>query len=581
MPRPHSAGLLVLVDGQPLPETWGQALTWAFVTEARHTPAACEVGFRDPSCLLPQRSGLRLGALVELRASEGSGSSELFSGEVTGCEVVAGESGTFSVVHAHDLAHRLRRGRRVKGYRQMSVGDIAAKIADTAGLKKGQIDTTSIVYEYVSQNGESDWDFMTRLARENGCDVFVQAGRLHLRSIADAGTAPAPPARAAQSPYVLEYGENLLKVRSAARVDEQVRSVRVRGWDADSGQPIVAESTVSATPSRDTAWKPGADVVRGEPLTLSSIPRADQHEAEVVAAAMAQEVAADLTTLNAVVTGAPQLKVRSAVTITGLSDRFDGRYTATRIRHEFHPDSGYLTDLTVQEGDALLPSVGRPGDAEASAPRLPGVVCATVKSIKDPLKQGRVKLVFPWLAGEKDYESDWARTVQLSGTKGGGIVCPEEGEEVLAAFEQGCLGRPYVIGGLFSKRRTPGRHTTGELYDETKGHTNVRSFVSRTGQRLELLDEEGGRMGALLASGDGKLRIDLDQSQTSITVKSDGEVLIDAKNKISIESRQISLTARGGPLNLSGQTVSVHADTNVSLEGNGICSIKGSMIKLN
>ncbi|MEV0323004.1 VgrG-related protein [Streptomyces sp. NPDC050658] len=576
MERQHGAALLAFVEGNPLPEPWAQALAWGFVEESRRSSAVCEVGLRDPGCELPRRTGLRPGAGLKLVARNGTGSSELFTGEVTGCEVLAGDSGTHTVIRAHDLSHRLRRGRRVAAYRQRSASDIAAELARKAGLKTGRIDSTSLVYEHLSQ-AEPDWDFLTRLARQSGHDVFMRSGELHWRAVADAGEAPSPPARSQQSPHVLEYGQNLLKVRVGATLRHQVDTVHVRGWDPDGGKALVAEHRVQRTPSRDVSWRPG-DGLGGEPLRLTSLPRIDQNEAEHLAAAMAQEVAASLTELHAVVTGTPQLRLRSAVTLSGLGEDFNGRYTATSVRHEFHPDTGYLTEVTVQEGDGT--AAGEvPGDSEASAPRLAGLVCATVSNIQDPRAHGRARVRFPWLSD--DYESDWARTLQLGGAQDGGIVCPEVGDEVLVGFEQGCLDRPFILGGLYNQRHAPGKHAVSDLYDTTKGTTNVRSFVSRTGQRLELLDAEGGPLGVLLASGDGKLRLDLDQRGTSISIESDGEVRIDAKRAVHVEADGISLKARKGSLNLSGQQVNVHADTTVSVEGGGTCSLKAPLIKLN
>ncbi|MFD6449992.1 MnhB domain-containing protein, partial [Nocardia sp. NPDC060220] len=51
------------------------------------------------------------------------------------------------------------------------------------------------------------------------------------------------------------------------------------------------------------------------------------------------------------------------------------------------------------------------------ASRLPSVANAVVTDVQDPLRQGRVKLTFPWL--NDAYVSDWTRCVQLGGKSGG------------------------------------------------------------------------------------------------------------------------------------------------------------------
>ncbi|MFI1166318.1 VgrG-related protein [Streptomyces sp. NPDC020801] len=586
----HTAGLDVQVAGQALPRLWGLALAWAVVEESARASASCELGFRDPGCELPGSTPLALGAPLKLAARDPRGKTELFDGEVTGCEVRAGESGTFSVVLAEDLAHRLKRGRRVAGYHQMSAGEIAASLARKAGLKVGEVDRTPLVYEFLTQPGVCDWDFLTHLARENGCDVFVRAGALHFRRLAAASGAPAGRARARQSAFVLEYGQNLVKMHSGALLRQQVVGVEVRGWDPERKQKLVAERKVEGTPSRDVRWKAPA-AVGGEPLRLSSVPRASQNEVELLAGAMAQEVAGSLTELRAVVRGEPRLRLRSAVTLSGLGDRYGGRYTVTSVRHEYHPDTGYLTEAAVCEG-ADRSAVGGPGDTESGAHRIPGLVPAEVVDIKDPKDQGRVRLRFPWLSD--DYVSAWARTVQLGGSKGGGVVLPETGDEVLVGFEQGDLDRPYVIGGLYNGVDKPSPHQV-DLYDRTRGTTNRRSFVSKKGHRLELLDAEQGPLGVLLATGDNKFRIDLDQHGTRVAIHSDGSVVIEAQRTVQVKGEGITLDAGSGALTLngaqiklsgtqvevSGTDVKVSGSGAVKVQGGALAEISATLVKLN
>ncbi|MCL6302588.1 VgrG-related protein [Streptomyces kronopolitis] len=581
----HTAGVGVFVAGQELPSCWGLALAWAVVEESARASASSELGFRDAGCELPTRTGLVLGAPLKLVTRDPLGTTELFDGEVTGCEVRAGESGTFSVVLAEDLAHRLKRGRRVASYHQMSAGEIAASLARKIGLKVGEVDRTTLVYEFLTQPGVSDWDFLTQLARENGCDVFVRAGALHFKRPAAASGAPsASRARARQSPFVLEYGQNLVQVRSGAVLREQVAGVEVRGWDPARKQKLIAERRVEATPTRDVRWQVPEAAVSGEPLRLSSVPRANQNEVELFAGAMAQEIASGLTELRAVVRGEPRLRVRSAVSVSGLGDRYSGRYTVTMVRHEYHPDTGYLTEVAVCEGvDRSV--VGGPGDAEAGAHRVNGLVPAEVVDIKDPDDQGRVRLRYPWLSD--DYVSTWARTVQLGGSKGGGVVLPEVGDEVLVGFEQGNLDRPYVIGGLYNGVDKPSPHEV-DLYDKSKGTANRRSFVSKEGHRLELLDADQGPLGVVLATGDNKFRIDLDQHGTRVAIHSDGAVAIEAQRAVQVTGQGITLDAgsgdlklSGGQVTLSGERVEVSGRGEVKVHGGTLAEISATLVKLN
>ncbi|MFE0104596.1 VgrG-related protein [Streptomyces sp. NPDC059009] len=577
MTMTHTSSLIVWADGSRLSAPHSAALAWATVEESGHASACVEIGFRDPSrASLLASTGIELGSALRLEAVTPEGSHDLFEGEVTGCEArAADDEGLFTVIRAEDGAHRLKRGRRTVAYHQKSADQIARKLAEGAGLRTGQIDATSVVYEFLTQPAVSDWEFLRHLARENGRDLFVRSGALHFAEPAKASDAPAKGSPARQSPFALEYGQNVVEVSSVATLREQVTGVSVRGWDPEQKEPVAAHRSPAAPPTRDVNWTAGPGVVRGEPLLLAGLPRPTQNEVERVAEAMAQEVAAGLTELRVVVRGEPRLRLRSAVSLTGLGTRFEGRYAVTAVRHTYRADSGYRTELTVREG-ADRAVAGRVGDGEAGLRRFYGLVPGRVVNIKDPRNQGRVKVELPWLS--ESYESNWARTVQLGGGRRHGVVLPELRDEVLVGFEQGCLDRPYILGGLFNGVDKPEPRQSGlELYDGTKGTVNRRSFASREGHRLELLDAGAHGMGAVLVSGDDKLQIKLDQHDTLITVHSKGTVEISAAWGITIDAGDGPLELKGQDITLSGKNVDIAASVDAKVSGGQAVAVKGGM----
>lgn len=568
----HTAGLAIWVEGRRLPATCDIALVRAYVEENARTSASAEFAFRDPRrASVLAESGIRLGSAVRLAALVPSGSHDLFEGEVTVCEARADADGdgVLTVIRAEDHSHRLRRGTRTLAYREMSAGQIAQKVADLAGVRTGTVDRTAVVYKFLTQPAMSDWDFLSHLARENGCDLFFHQGALHFRETAKASDAPARGTPARQSPFALEFGENLVRVSSEATLGEQVTEVAVRGWDPERKQPLAARQKPGDSPARDVSWRADARAVRGEPLLLAGLVRSTQNEVENVAQAMAREVTAGLTRLRAVVRGEPRLRLRSAVTLTGLGTQFEGRYTVTAVRHEYAPESGYLSELTVDEG-ADRTAAGRPGDDEAGLRRFYGLLPGKVVDIKDEKKQGRVKVQLPGLS--PDYESDWARTVQPAGSRGHAVVLPEVGDEVLVGFEHGSLDRPYVLGGLYNGVDRLAAHRLA-LVDGTKGAANRRSFGSKKGHRLELLDAGNSGMGATLITGDGKLRIQLDQHKTLISVHSDGKVEICSEKGITVDAGE-------APLDLRGRKITLNATDGIELSATKTIALSAAKVDL-
>ena len=120
----------------------------------------------------------------------------------------------------------------------MTASDIATKVAQRAGLQIGKVDAddapSSTTY---SQAGQTDWEVLSALARDNNLEVAVRDGKF---SFAAAGGRPARPRRPAAAPntdpLVLQLGKDLLRFRSVADVGgpgRQGRGPRLGRGDQD------------------------------------------------------------------------------------------------------------------------------------------------------------------------------------------------------------------------------------------------------------------------------------------------------------------------------------------------------------
>ena len=86
---------------------------------------------------------------------------------------------------------------------------------------------------------------------------------------------------------------------------------------------------------------------------------------------------------------------------------------------------------------------------EEQPPRtsLPGIQSGLVTNNQDPLKQGRVRVQFPWATEE----GRWYRVMApYAGSRRGVFFTPEVGDEVVVAFEYGDPERGVVIGGIWN-----------------------------------------------------------------------------------------------------------------------------------
>ncbi|CAG7642815.1 VgrG-related protein [Actinacidiphila bryophytorum] len=570
--------LTVEAAGQPLPPDIAALLVSGFVDDSVQLPDLFVLRFRDPNHQVLARTGLTIGSPLKIYATAGDDPQRelLVSGEVTALEVDLDATGTFTVVRGLDHSHRFLRGRRVAGYRQMTASDVAVQVAHRAGLPVGTVDATSTVYEHLAQPGVSDWEFLHRLADLAGAEVSVADGTFCFRDPARAAKAPSTATRPEASPYVLEFGRNLLRCQVAVTAADQVAQVEVRGWDVTAKAAVVSRTSAGSSDRLALGISPGqAAQPFGDAVFLATdTAYGTQAAADQAAQSLAGDLAGSLAELDAVAMGIPKLRAGTAVTLANVGPPFEGKYTISSSRHVFDPDVGYQTWVTVSGRSnrslyGLASGGGRDGGGSGgpgAADRVGGLVNATVTDTRDPEDRGRVRLAFPWLSD--DYVSDWARTAGLGGKGGGGVFIPEVGDEVLVGFEQGRVDQPYVLGSLYNGVDRPSPHDV-PLVDSTTGAVNRRSLVDRSGDRLELLDAAGGGpQGVRLSTGDGKVTLHLDRTATKVVLNSDGSVEVEAKQKVTVKAEQgVSVDAGSGKLELTGDSVKVSARSGVQVDG--------------
>ena len=589
-----TSSLIVEVEGAPLRPEIAVALTYAYVDDSRVLPDAFLLRFRDPGRDVLGKAGIQIGTKVRLKAQAGDSPSPeaLLSGEVTALSVDIDAGGTVTEVRGYDHSHRLFRGRQVAAYANMTISDVVRKVAQRAGLGLGTVGNFGAppTDTEITQDNISDWDFLQRLADLTGAELAVVEGKLSFQRPAESAEAPGSAARARQDPLVLEAGQNVTTIRATVSSAEQVGKVEVRGWDYLAKQPITA-SAPAKTSSAQLGGVTPQQLAQGfgnGTFLATDIPHRTQKAAESAAKALAAQIAGAFAEIEGVAKGNPKLRAGTSVSLSGAGVPFEGKYTLSATRHLFCADTGYTTVFTVSgRQERSLYGLAHGGHERGGRRAVGGLVSAVVTDVRDPKKLGRVKVKFPWFAD--DYASGWARTVQLgAGADRGAMVLPEVGDEVLVGFEQDDFDTPYVLGGLYNGKDLPAA-SPYELVDRNSGQVVARRLVSRTGHRLELVETAAADNVVRLITGDDKYRLELDKKGTTVTVKSDGTVLIEG-------TRGITVDAKTGPLELKGTNVSIKGTAGVKVEGatvsvngqgsaefkaSGVVTVQGSLVKIN
>lgn len=165
--------------------------------------------------------------------------------------------------------------------------------------------------------------------------------------------------------------------------------------------------------------------------------------------------------------------------------------------------------------------------------QMPGLVLATVTSVDDPLKQGRIKVTFPWL--DESLESDWVPVAApFAGKDRGLYMMPEVGDEMVLGFLQGDFNHPVVLGALWNgQARAPSDDPRQRMIRSVNGHT-IR-FVDST--------PTAGDKGALI----------VEDGHGNKVVMANTHLLVEAVGTLVI--RGASVTINGRPVTPSGNPI--------------------------
>jgi uncharacterized protein involved in type VI secretion and phage assembly len=195
---------------------------------------------------------------------------------------------------------------------------------------------------------------------------------------------------------------------------------------------------------------------------------------------------------------------------------------------------------------------------------LRGVTVAKVTDNRDPRRESRVRVRFPWQPGEE--VSFWARlAMPMTGNKMGTYFLPQVGDEVLVAFERGDQEHAFVIGSLWNGK-APAPEDNGD------GNNDRRLIRSRSGHELRFNDNASTPEVELKLQDGKHLKLD----RNGVTVEDE------RGNSLTIESASGSVTIKSNAtLSLKAPQISIEADASLSLNSSGEISIQGAIVRIN
>ncbi len=245
---------------------------------------------------------------------------------------------------------------------------------------------------------------------------------------------------------------------------------------------------------------------------------------------------------------------------------------------------------------------------EAGEPEIQGVVIGVVVENNNDDFKGMVKVELLVREGKKNI-TDWIKVVSpYGGTNWGMYNIPEVGDEVLVAFEQGSIHKPFVIGSIYMADNK----MVNKAYNK---ENNIKSIRTRGGHEIVFYDQDDSQYidvktpkkinlrlddkknKITLTDADSKNLIEIDIENSKITIQGESKILLNSNSsKISIEGDSNNITAKSSNIKIEGSNsiklkaqsididagmLNVKASNVMNLKSDGVANVKGAVVKIN
>jgi uncharacterized protein involved in type VI secretion and phage assembly len=507
-------------------------------------------------------------------SSVATSSVSVIKGEITALEpVFDADSKIRFVVRGYDKAHRLHRGRKTRSFLKMKDSDIVKKVAGEAGLTV-DAESTSVVYDYVLQYNQTDWEFLRARAERIGYQLYVVDGKLLFKK----GDKPV-------SGPTLEWGLDLRRFEPRLSTAGQVQEATSKGWDIKQKKEIIGQVTKS-TDKVGIGYGKDGNAASSEFGTAKDVsvnaPVRTVDEAKLHAQARINLDESEFAQAEGVCKGNPNVQAGKQITIKGVGKRFDGKYVVTSATHIYRRGE-YETrfSITGREEYTLSRLVQSHGSNYQATGRAPGVVVGLVTNTKDPETLGRIKVKFPWLSDTD--ESEWARVASpMAGKERGFFFPPEINDEVLIAFDHDDVNYPYVMGYLWNGKDKPPDDKNAD------GKNNLRFIRSRSGHLVQLDDTPGAEQ-IVIRDKTGKNELVIDSPTNTMSIKLDKDLTVEVKGNVSMKAPTGDITLECINFNvkakakaaIEGATTEIKGSATGKFDGGGMLELKGGMVKIN
>lgn len=425
---------------------------------------------------------------------------------------------------------------------KMSLKEIAQKVIGEDGLElQFNADGECAKMNYV-QWGESDFDFIRRIADDQGCFMRPTPDGVEIRrGFEDTG-------------QTIRWHE-----------EHDLTSFSIKGclgqpaFDSNCYDPRTMESRRFNKVKKDPQFFPetAADIVGAVLEQSQQLPsgrlvfdgRAPTIQSYRALLEKESQRALGSKIIATGVSGNVSLKPGDKVRIEGSNFDAEGDYGLISVVHRYDQTYGYRNEFTA------TPWMDYTCAEQPQPNRMLGVVPARVVNHNDPRGMGRIQIKYDWM---EDAMTAWARmTTPYAGGGRGFMFMPEIGDEALVAFEHGDPERPYIVGALWNGVDSAPRMGFWEeegmdivgnnevQVPKDMARNDIKRIVTKSGHRIQLVDVKD-KESIVISTPGGQIIQLIDQcpetgGRKMLGLTSPGDVFINAPHgRVHIRSKYFS-----------------------------------------
>lgn len=571
----------ILVEGDEVDPVY-QLLSLSITKEINRIPVA-KIIFRDGDAAkqtfeLSEQNFFVPGKKIQINIGRDSLNTQAFKGIIIKHSIKVKANGNSQLqIECMDESVKMTIGRHSHYFENVKDNEVFDELISKYGLQSDP-ETTGLKHKELVQHHISDWDFMLLRAEANGMLVNVDDGAIKILK----------PAIQSAEALEINYGSSVLEFEAEMDARNQYKSVNALSWDYSNQQLFKADtSSADFIEEGNISASDIADAISPDKFEMHhSGHKLEQELQDWTDGIMLRSRLAKIRG-RARFTGVSTIKPGDTVKLSGVGKRFNGKAYVSAVRQDI---GGGTWETQIQFG--LDPNryafVHHDLNDAASGGLVGGMrglqIGIVVQLENDPDGQDRVLVRIPVI--DNDADGIWTRVASLdAGNERGAFFRPEINDEVIVGFINDDPRDPVLLGMLNSSNK-PAPITAQDANDEKGFTTRSKMHLSFNDKTKTIVIDTPAGNSITIDEQSQKIEI-VDQNQNKLTMASSG-IKLESPLNIDIKAGGVLTLGAGASLAISGPSLSVKADADVSIQGaiaklssSGITEISGSLVKIN